>query len=94
MSPHEQFGPVTVPAGHYFVMGDNRANSYDGRFWPEVHRFVPRENILGTPIVIYMSLEAPEDAWQPWHVRERFLAYLNAVVRPRLIRWSRLFTTF
>lgn len=94
MGPHEQFGPVTVPPKHYFVMGDNRGNSYDGRFWPEANRFVPRKNILGTPIVIYMSLEAPEDAWQPWHVKERFLAYLNAIVRPRLIRWQRLFTTF
>ncbi len=94
MGPQEQFGPVTVPPRHYFVMGDNRNNSYDGRFWPEANRFVPRENILGTPIVIYMSLEAPEDAWQPWHVKERFLAYMTAVMSPRLIRWKRLFTTF
>lgn len=87
---HENFGPVTVPAGHYFVLGDNRANSYDSRFWG----FVPRENLIGTPVVIYMSVDAPEQAWQPGQIQERVLAYLNAVVRPRLVRWSRLFTTF
>ncbi len=94
MSPHDTFGPVTVPPRHYFVMGDNRANSFDGRFWPAETRFVPRENVLGTPVIIYMSVEADELAWQPWHVRERFLAYLGAIIRPGTVRWSRLFTTF
>jgi len=88
--PHENFGPVTVPAGRYFVLGDNRANSYDSRYWG----FVPRENLIGTPLVIYMSVDAPEQAWQPGQIQERVLAYLNAAVRPRLVRWSRLFTTF
>jgi signal peptidase I len=80
---------VTVPPGHYFVMGDNRGNSYDSRYWG----FVPRENIIGTPMFIYMSVEATEEAWQPGHIQERFLAYANALVRPRLVRWKRLFTS-
>jgi signal peptidase I len=89
-NPHESFGPVNVPPGKYFVMGDNRANSYDSRFWG----FVPRQNIIGTPVVIYMSVEAPEEAWQPGQIQERVLAYANALVRPHLVRWKRLFVTF
>jgi signal peptidase I len=50
-------GEVTVPAGHYFAMGDNRDSSWDSRYWG----FVPRENIIGKPLIIYWSYDAPTE---------------------------------
>ncbi|MGB6886271.1 MAG: signal peptidase I, partial [Candidatus Acidiferrum sp.] len=88
--PYDMHAPYKVPADCYFVMGDNRGNSYDSRFTG----CVPRKNIIGTPVMIYMSLEASPDAWEPGQLRERFLAYANAVVHPSEIRWKRLFRTF
>jgi signal peptidase I len=45
-------GQLIVPDGHYFVMGDNRDDSQDSRYWG----FVPRENVIGRPLVIYWSV--------------------------------------
>ncbi len=47
-------GEVVIPPGMYFAMGDNRDNSSDSRYWG----FVPRENIIGKPFVIYWSYQA------------------------------------
>src|SRR3984893_3346085 len=46
-------GQLIVPQGHYFVLGDNRDDSQDSRYWG----FVPRENIIGKPLVIYWSVQ-------------------------------------
>lgn len=48
-------GEVVVPPGKYFVLGDNRDHSLDSRYWG----FVPRENIVGRPLLIYWSVADP-----------------------------------
>jgi signal peptidase I len=53
-----QHGEVVVPSEHYFAMGDNRDSSLDSRYWG----FVPRENIIGKPLIIYWSYDASTEA--------------------------------
>jgi signal peptidase I len=55
------WGPIVVPPDHYFMMGDNRDESYDSRFWG----FLPRPHIRGRPLFIYMSFasDPPRIRW-------------------------------
>ncbi len=74
ISPRDQFGvtpewaeqmpgylqgdDLVIPPGKYFAMGDNRDNSLDSRYWG----FVPRENIVGRPLLVYWSINMPESS--------------------------------
>ena len=55
----QDWGPVVVPQNHYFMMGDNRDDSYDGRYWG----FLPRENVRGRPLFVYFSFDP--NSWRP-----------------------------
>jgi signal peptidase I len=75
-------GELIVPEDSYFVLGDNRNESDDSRYWG----FVPREAIVGSPLVIYFSLrQGMDDTTAP---RERGAGLLDALVD--FARWDRM----
>ncbi len=81
-----------VPPGYLFVMGDNRDNSLDSRFWG----FVPLENVVGEPLFVYWSYDAPNPKdWQADTLAER-LKFDASIVWNFLkhTRWSRTGQTF
>jgi signal peptidase I len=72
----QEWGPIVVPRDSFFMMGDNRDSSYDGRYWG----FLPRENVRGRPLFVYYSYDA-----ESWHS----LPFLTAVRWGRLFREPR-----
>ena len=85
---HMQGPDVVVPAGHYFVMGDNRTNSMDSRFWG----FLPRQNILGRPLFVYWSIVTPESGVDEVPLAEQAESTLHEFIHFfDETRWSRTF---
>ncbi len=75
-------GEVVVPPESYFAMGDNRDNSLDSRYWG----FVPRENIIGKPLLIFWSYDAPTEDWVDYNTNHFIDLAKNFFVKTR---WER-----
>ncbi|MGD0921240.1 MAG: signal peptidase I [Terriglobia bacterium] len=88
MQNHVRNGELVVPPGHYFVMGDNREQSWDSRFWG----FVPRELISGKPLLIYWSFETTRDDYTRTSFGDRLAQTFDLVINFfSKTRWRRTF---
>ncbi len=83
----EQYGPVQVPPGHYFVMGDNRDNSQDSRYWG----FLPRDYIKGKALLVYWSYESGREDYLEGGLVERVKSLASVAVHFfTRTRWDRI----
>jgi signal peptidase I len=77
---------LIVPQGSYFVMGDNRDDSLDSRYWG----FVPQENIVGRPLVIYWSMRSPDPPARPVTAGDKLYRFFYALSHiMQITRWDR-----
>jgi signal peptidase I len=83
-SIRDNWGPQAVPAGQLLVLGDNRDNSRDSRFWG----FLPEDQVKGRALLVYWSYEARDDEYRPSGWVEWLKDTFSALARTR---WSRFF---
>ena len=81
----ENIPPRRVPAGSLFVLGVNRDNSEDSRYWGPV----PEANVVGEPIVIFWSYDAPSSAWLDPNLLHQVRLYASAFTHVTQTRWRR-----
>lgn len=79
----DNFGPVIVPEGHCFVMGDNRDSSQDSRYWG----FLSLENIKGRPWMIYFSYDAERNAYLQTSLKDRLQKFSRFLTKARFKRF-------
>jgi signal peptidase I len=83
---HDTREPMKVPPGEYFVMGDNRENSRDSRYWGTV----PRGYIKGKAMLVYWSYEADEEAYATTSVSDSLTQFGNVILHFfTRTRWGR-----
>jgi signal peptidase I len=80
-------GDLIIPSGNYFVLGDNRNDSEDSRYWG----FVPRENIVGRPLLIYFSLRLGDGHGYPQAAGITLAPPGDQSALLRFARWDRMF---
>lgn len=87
-SIYDHYGPVVVPEGMYFVLGDNRDNSQDSRYWG----FVPRDHVIGKAFIIYWSFVTDRDEYRRRQLSDRIQQILDVLLNFfTKTRWERTF---